>query len=232
MIVYDRTKTVVRRHVGRGNEVPLHPEAVAFAEHYDFAIWLAAPYRPQTKGRVERQVDIVRSHVLAGRTLGSVEEMDAAFAAWLLILRVQVHRTDGEVIAVRAERDRAALRPLPERPYVVAERHLRRVGKDCLISFEASAYSVPWRRVRAGQQVELRVTSGEVAIWTWAATRSLLTTHPRAARRGVWVVDEAHWDGLPDGARPETGPAAEPSQLAGQLPLPLLAAYDLAGGLR
>src|SRR5437763_1754205 len=33
-IVYDRTKTVVRRHVGRGGDVPLHPEAVAFAAHY------------------------------------------------------------------------------------------------------------------------------------------------------------------------------------------------------
>src|SRR5215216_4283257 len=48
-IVYDRTKTVVRRHVGRGQATPLHPEAVAFAAHYGFTIWLAAPYRAQTK---------------------------------------------------------------------------------------------------------------------------------------------------------------------------------------
>jgi transposase len=66
-IVYDRTKTVVRRHVGRGQATPLHPEAVAFAAHYGFTIWLAAPGRPQTKGRVERQVELVRSHVLCGR---------------------------------------------------------------------------------------------------------------------------------------------------------------------
>ena len=49
-IVYDRTKTVVRHHVGRGQDTPLHPEAVAFAGHYGFAIRLAAPRRPQTKG--------------------------------------------------------------------------------------------------------------------------------------------------------------------------------------
>jgi transposase len=48
-IVYDRTKTVVRRHVGRGQATPLHPEAVAFASHYDFAIWLAAPTGPRPK---------------------------------------------------------------------------------------------------------------------------------------------------------------------------------------
>lgn len=32
-IVYDRTKTVVRRHVAPGAAVPLHPEAAAFAAH-------------------------------------------------------------------------------------------------------------------------------------------------------------------------------------------------------
>jgi transposase len=50
VIVYDRTKTVVRRHVGRGQQTPLHSEAVAFASHYDFAIWLAAPYRARPRG--------------------------------------------------------------------------------------------------------------------------------------------------------------------------------------
>ncbi|WP_246140622.1 IS21 family transposase [Micromonospora olivasterospora] len=55
-IVYDRTKTVVRRHVAPGQAVPLHPEAVAFAGHYDFDIDVLAAYRPTGKGRVERQV--------------------------------------------------------------------------------------------------------------------------------------------------------------------------------
>jgi transposase len=73
-IVYDRTKTVVGRHVGRGQATPLHPEAVAFAAHYGFTIWLAAPGRPQTKGRVERQVELVRSHVLGGRAFASLAE--------------------------------------------------------------------------------------------------------------------------------------------------------------
>jgi hypothetical protein len=198
VVVYDRTKTVVRRHVGRGQPVPLHPEALAFAGHYGFAIWLAAPYRAQSKGRVERQVGIVRSHVLAGREFASLAEMDAAFLGWLPGRRAQVHRTHGEVIATRAERDRAALGPLPAQPYLVVERHTRRVGKDALVSFAASHYSVPWRRVQPGSRVELRVTPREVAIFSLGGPQRLLATHPRAAGRGGWVVDPAHWDGLPD----------------------------------
>ncbi len=82
-IVYDRTKTVVRRHVAPGEAVPLHPEAVGFAGHYDFDIDVLAAYRPTGKGRVERQVLIVRDHVLSGRSFSSVEEMDAAFITWV-----------------------------------------------------------------------------------------------------------------------------------------------------
>ncbi len=196
-IVYDRTKTVVKRHVGRGEKVPLHPEAVAFAAHCGFSIVVAPPRRPQWKGRVERQVLIVREHVLVGRDFDDVEGMDAAFMDWLPVRRSQVHRTHGQVIAVRAEADRAALGALPETPYIVCERHLRRVGKDCLVSFEASLYSVPWRMVRRNLRVELRVTRGEVAIWRPGAEPLCLAVHPRAHVRGSWVVDEAHWEGLP-----------------------------------
>ena len=129
-IVYDRTKTVVRRHVAPGVAVPLHPEAAAFADHYGFTIDVLAAYRPTGKGRVERQVLINRDHVIAGRSFDSIADVDAAFMEWVPIRRAQVHRTHGQVISVRAEADRAALLPLPAQPYLVAERHLRRVGKD------------------------------------------------------------------------------------------------------
>jgi hypothetical protein len=161
------------------------------------------------------------------------------------------------VIAVRAEPDRAALGPLPAQPYVVRDRHIRRVGKDALVSFAASHYSVPWRRVRPGARVELRVTPAEVAIWSLGPSQQLLAIHPRAAGRGGWVVDQTHWDGLPNRAdAPPLPPCTGDGELApppalepGQLELPgiggwasspaarvlvahrMLATYDHAGGL-
>ena len=197
-IVYDRTKTVVRRHVAPGQAVPIHPEAAAFAAHYGFTIDVLAAYRPTGKGRVERQVLIVREHVLAGRCFDAIADMDGAFTAWVPIRRAHIHRTHGQVIGVRAEADRAALTPLPAHPYLVTERFLRRVGRDCLISFEASWYSVPARHVRAGQQVEVRVEADSVTIHATGGGPQL-AAHPRACRRGSWVIDPAHWDGLPDG---------------------------------
>lgn len=202
-IVYDRTKTVVRRHVAPGEAVPLHPEAVAFAGHYDFDPDVLAAYRPTGKGRVERQVLIVRDHVLAGRAFSSIEEMNAAFTAWVPMRRAKVHGTHGEVIGLRAVRDHVALRPLPQTPYVVTQRHLRYVGKDCLVAFDANLYSVPARRVRPRQLVEVRATKSQIMLHATAPGHSgetLLATHPRAVGRGARIVDEKHWDGLPTGS--------------------------------
>src|SRR4051812_47849213 len=225
-IVYDRTKTVVRRHVAPGRAVPIHPEAAAFAEHYGFAIDVLAARRPTGKGRVERQVLIVREHVLAGRQFGSLDELDRAFGDWLPIRRAQVHRTHGQVIAVRAEADRAALLPLPAAPYRVCDRFLRRVGKDCLISFESSRYSIPAPEVIAGMTVELRVGPETVAIHAIGPDPRQLTEHRRARHRGDDQIDPAHWDGLPDGhTRAVTlGDPAESQQPLGDRlePMPLL----------
>ena len=97
---------------------------------------------------------------------------------------------------------------MPEQPYLVTDKHLRRVGKDALVSFEASFYSVPARRIRAGQRVQLQVDGEAVTIRslptdtgpdTGPEGGGWLVTHPRARERGSWVVDPAHWDGLPDG---------------------------------
>ena len=179
-LVYDRTKTIVKRHVAPGKAVPLHPEAVAFAGHYGFVIDVLAARRPTGKGRVERQVTIVRDHVLAGRSFTSLAQADAAFQAWVPIRRRQVHRTTGHLIGIQAVDDAAALRPIPVVPYVVTDTHLRRVGKDCLVSFEASLYSVPAKLVRAGQRVEVRPTATEVTIRAQDVDGGHLACHPRA----------------------------------------------------
>lgn len=103
------------------------------------------------------------------------------------------------MIAVRAEVDRAALAPLPPAEYRVTDRFLRRVGKDCLVSFESSRYSIPAERVIAGMTVELRVGPDTVAIHAIGADPRLLWEHRRARHRGDDQIDPAHWAGLPDG---------------------------------
>ncbi|MFF2847673.1 hypothetical protein ACFVT5_15325 [Streptomyces sp. NPDC058001] len=140
-------------------------EAVGFAGHYDFDSGVLAAYRTTGKCRAEeRQVLIVRYRVLAGRSFFSVEKMDAAFEAWMPQRRSQIHKTYREAIGERVARDRAALKLLPPMPYLVAERHLRPVGKSCPVAFGGNPYSVPARKVRPRQLVENRVAKSRVML--------------------------------------------------------------------
>lgn len=75
-LLYDRTKTVVRAHVGRERSLGenlFHPEALASAHHYGFSLRLCRAYRPQTKGKVESDVPYVRERLLRAHAFGGYE---------------------------------------------------------------------------------------------------------------------------------------------------------------
>jgi transposase len=167
-LLYDRTKTVVRAHVGR--EVRLgerlyHPEALASANHYGFKIRLCRPYRAQTKGKVKSDVPYVRERLVRGHSFSSYEQANLAWRAWKeQVARQRIHGTHGEVVAVRACRDRAALLPLPEIPYVVVEPTTRVVARDGFFSFEGRRYAVP--AANPGQRVLIVVGSQALEVYS------------------------------------------------------------------
>jgi hypothetical protein len=174
-LLYDRTKTVVRAHVGRERslgENQFHPEALASAHHYGFSIRLCKAYRPQTKGKVESDVPFVRERLLRAHAFTSHEHANRAWRSWNEdVARRRVHGTHGELVAVRAERDRAALGALPATPYVVVERTLRVVARDGLLSFEGRRYAVP--DARPGERVELVLGAQEIEVYSTADGRRL-----------------------------------------------------------
>ena len=185
-ILYDRTKTVVKSHVGRlrglDNE-RYHPEALASACHYGFRLRLCAAYRPQTKGKVEADVRWLRGRLTRAHCWGSYDEANEAWAAWNeAIARPRVHGTHGEVVADRAARDRAALLELPARPYLVVTRTTRRVARDGYASFEGRRYQVPG--ARPGERLEITIGARELELRRAGEAR-LLARHERGAPRLV-----------------------------------------------
>jgi transposase len=167
-LLYDRTKTVVRAHVGREiglGERLFHPEALASAHHYGFRLRLCRARRPQTKGKVESDVPYVRERLLRGHSFTTYEQANAAWRSWNDdIARQRVHGTHGEVVAVRADRDRAALLALPAMPYLVVERTTRTVARDGFFSFEGRRYAVPG--ARPGERVELVLGARELEVYS------------------------------------------------------------------
>lgn len=181
-LLYDRTKTVVRTHVGREvslGERVFHPEALASAHHYGFSMRLCQAYRAKTKGKVESDVPYVRERLLRGHRFTSYGQANVAWVAWNEdVARHRVHGTHGEIVAVRGERDRAALLRLPPAPYLVVERTTRVVARDGLFSFEGRRYAVP--DARPGERVELVLGSEEIEAYSTVDGRRL-ARHRRGA---------------------------------------------------
>jgi hypothetical protein len=181
-ILYDRTKTVVRRHVGvlRGLDTErYHPEALASAVHYGFGLRLCWPARAKTKGKVESDVSWVRGRLCDGHAWSSYEEANEAWALWNEeVARRRIHGTHGEVVAQRAIRDRAALLELPPRPYLVVARSSRRVARDGFISFEGRRYLVP--KAVPGERLEITIGESELEIRRDGESH-LLAYHRRGA---------------------------------------------------
>jgi len=206
-LLYDRTKTVVRAHVGRERglgENVFHPEALASAHHYGFTLRLCRAYRPQTKGKVESDVPYVRERLLRAHSFGSYEHGNREWASWNEdIARQRVHGTHGEIVAVRGERDRAALGLLPPAPYLVVERTTRVVARDGLLSFEGRRYAVP--DARPGERVELVLGPEEIEVYSTRDGRRL-ARHERGRPARV----------LPDPVEPSVSLA----QVLGALPEP------------
>ena len=206
-LLYDRTKTVVRAHVGRERslgENEFHPEALASAHHYGFTLRLCRAYRPQTKGKVESDVPYVRERLLRAHSFASYEHANREWASWNEdVARRRVHGTHGEVVAIRAERDRVALGPVPAAPYLVVERTTRVIARDGLLSFEGRRYAVP--DARPGERVELVLGPEEIEIYCTSDGRRL-ARHQRGGPAKI----------LPDPDRPSVSLA----QVLGALPEP------------
>lgn len=163
-LLYDRTKTVIRSHIGRDvgvGERVFHPEALASAHHYGFAMRLCRARRPQTKGKVESDVPYVRERLFRAHRFSSYEQANEEWFSWNeQVARRRVHGTHGEVVAVRAERDRSALLECPASPYLVVERTTRVVARDGLFSFQGRRYAVP--DAKPGERVELLLGAQEI----------------------------------------------------------------------
>jgi transposase len=181
-LLYDRTKTVVRSHVGREvalGEKVFHPQALASAHHYGFSMRLCRAYRPQTKGKVESDVPYVRERLLRAHHFSSYEQANMAWEDWNEdVARRRVHGTHGELVAARADRDRAALGALPAAPYLVVERTTRIVARDGLFSFEGRRYAVP--DAKPGERVELLLGAQELEAYR-LSDGSRLARHRRGA---------------------------------------------------
>jgi transposase len=187
-VIVDNAKAMVLAHT-RG-AVAWHPTYADFAGYYGFRPWACAPYRPQTKGKVESGVKYVARNALAGKRFHSWAHLNAWLLEWATTIADQrVHGTTHERPVDRFTRE--ALTPLDGRPpYAFAHVRERVVANDALVSIDGSRYSVPVHL--PGTTVTVREHATDFTIWQ---RDTLVATHARQGRQQVVMVP-AHYAGL------------------------------------
>jgi len=221
-IVVDNAKAMVLSHTREA--IVWNPTYADFAAYYGVRPWACAPYRPQTKGKVESGVKYVQRNALAGKRFASWDALNAWLLEWATtIADCRVHGTTHEVPRARFARE--ALTPLGSRPpYQWAPVRRRIVAADALVSVAGSRYSVPARLV--GTTVQVHESAAGFAI---QHAGTIVAEHRRRPRQQV-VMDPAHYAGLlrvaraPIAAQP---PTYDPRyQHAGMVERRDLAIYD------
>ena len=161
--------------------------------HYRVQPCAHRPGRPRAKGKGERPFFTLEEQLIEGGRWADLDAFARDLAAFAAEQDQRIHGATGERPAERFERERASLTPLPTRPFVGTHEEVRKVSWDCLISFGGVRYSVPWRY--AGEQVWLRPSRGTHLVVRDRRGEEI-ARHALSTRKGVTVLDPAHYEGL------------------------------------
>jgi transposase len=191
-IVYDNLKSVVLSRDFEGSRFEWNPVFWDFSRYYGFHVRPHRPFRPQTKGKVESGVKYVK-RFLRGKSFESLDHLNACLLEWIMtVADERIHGTTHRKPAEMFLEEKDLLLSCQGRPaYVLQERAVRHVSKDCLVAFETNRYSVPYRL--AGKQVEVQADQERVRIYH---AGELVVSHDRLRGSYQSRLDRSHYWGI------------------------------------
>lgn len=123
----------------------VNPQFLDLAGYYGFEVDACAPYRAQTKGKIERLVGFVKDNFYLGREFTSLEDMNHKARLWCDEVNSRVHGTTGKVPFEELEKE--GLVSTAGRDYDTSRISARIVARDCFMSYEGNRYEAPYRLV-------------------------------------------------------------------------------------
>jgi hypothetical protein len=182
-----------------------NPLLLDFAGHYGFAAKTCRPYRPRTKGKVERAIRYLDDNFLAGRRFADLEDLNAQGQHWCeLTANLRVHGTTGQrPVDLWPAENLAAMTLVPA--YRLALPVSRQVDAEAMVAFQRSRYSVGPEHV--GKTVSVLAEVGQIII---RSDDMILAQHVEAAKPGSYVMASDHAEALWKLATPPAGIAPPP----------------------
>ena len=165
----------------------LNPKMLDFGSHYGITIKTHRPYRPRTKGKVERAVLYVKDNFIKGREFSDFEDLQARGRSWMdNRANPRVHGTTGKVPFEQLHEE--GLTPISSvTEYRSVESCERKVNAEGYVLIGGSRYSVPPKMV--GRKVSVEHGHTRVVV---LKGETIVAEHRKAVRQGDSVTDPAH----------------------------------------
>jgi transposase len=157
-------------------------------EHYfGFVADPAKVRMARHKGKVERQMPVVRQQLIAGREYRHIDEANDFAQKWCRHqIGMRKHgTTQRKPFEVFQQEESGELLKLPAESYERAEWKRCSVHRDCHLIFDRSYYSVPHRYSQ--QEVWVRADQKLVRVYL---DHQLIKTHLRAESAGIFRTDD------------------------------------------
>jgi transposase len=186
--IFDNPKTAVHR-ILRGRHRVENDQFRRFCGELALKVEFAAPRRGNEKGGVEGVMGYIEDNQFRPTpSYASIEALNIDLAHLSMANLSNVHSTHRELIGDRFDRERSALRPLPDdlpKPCVV---EYARVNKFQEVTAETNHYSVPPRYVGRDAIVEIYENSVRVLVGDQCAAE-----HRRGRGKREFILDPLHF---------------------------------------
>ena len=151
------------------------------------------PRKPQTKGKVERTVEVIKYAFWPGVHFMDLDDLNEQAAAWCMRLNQKVHRTTRRVpLDLWVEEN---LSPLPkDSTWERFGAEERRVSSDGFVSFDGVLYGLPSSPPMAGARVLVCKRGRELRIFYQG---QMVATHQVRPRSAEIVVHPQQFAGVP-----------------------------------
>jgi len=120
-------------------------------------------------------MDFIRERFWRGYQYTSMDRLNRDTSNWLEIANHRRHSSHGQLVNERWQQEMPLLGALPTTDYDTSVKVVRKVYKDCQISYNANRYVVP--RQVVGRKVLLKIKQGLIRIYD---DQTLLASYPEA----------------------------------------------------
>lgn len=187
----DRMKSVFLEEMD-GEQPKWNPLFSDFMATLGVSPRVCRPYKPQTKGKVERSVEVIKYGFWPGVHFTDLDDLNAQALAWCNRLNQKVHRTTRRLpIDLWVEENLCSLPK--DRTWERYGAEERRVSSDGFIAFDGVLYGLPSQPSVAGAMVQVRKKQRELRVFYQG---QLIATHQVRPCSQEIVEHPDQWKGV------------------------------------